>query len=153
LVDTKEFSVSELAFLVGRYTGSEQVHPSPWTEEYHADAAVTGRFEVAGSIVVQHQVQQRDGVTTFEAVNVFQVDPGTGETLLYSFDSLGYPPDPPARGRWHGPSLVLQRVTARGSSRTSYTPGPDGYTWTKTFRTPGAEEWSPMITGHLTEHD
>jgi hypothetical protein len=141
--------VSELSFLVGTYAGPEQVHPSPWTETHEAHGEVTARQELGGMIVVQHQAQQRDGETTFEAVNVFQIDPSTGDTLLYSFDSVGYPPDPPARGRWEGETLVLDRATPRGTSRTTITNTPDGYAWTKAFRAPGAEDWSPVITGHL----
>jgi hypothetical protein len=138
---------------VGTYAGPEQVEPSVWTTGHQAEGAVTGEFALAGAIVVQRQVQRHEGATTFEAVNVFQLDPATGETLLYSFDSVGYPPDPPARGRWEGRRLVLERVTARGAARVIYTPTPDGYEWTKAFRPPDAHDWAPMISGHLTAVD
>ncbi|TQS41370.1 DUF1579 domain-containing protein [Cryptosporangium phraense] len=142
--------MSSLDFLVGTFIGAEQVHPSPWTGRHDAEGEVTGVAELAGAIVVQRQVQRRDGEVTFEAVNVFQLDPATGATLLYSFDSVGYPPDPCSRGTWEDGTLVLHRATARGEARTTYTPSSDGYAWTKDFRAPGATDWSPVISGRLT---
>jgi hypothetical protein len=69
--------------------------------------------------------------------------------LLYAFDSAGYPPEPAARGSWHGDELVLERTTERGSARTTFTATADGYRWSKVFRAPGADEWSPVVAGEL----
>ena len=46
--------------------------------------------------------------------------------------------------------LVLGRTTERGSARTTFSPTPDGYRWSKEFRAPGSGEWSPVVEGELT---
>ena len=37
------------------------------------------------------------------------------------FDSIGYPPEVPARGAFDGDTLVLERTTPRGTNRTTFT--------------------------------
>ncbi|GGM14931.1 DUF1579 domain-containing protein [Nakamurella endophytica] len=142
-----------LAALVGTLSGPEQVHATPWAPAGTAWARVSGSWQVDGRVLVQEQLQERDGSPAFRAVNVFSLDPATGEVLLYAFDSLGYPPDPPARGRWADGSLVLERATARGASRTSYRPTASGYRWAKVFRSGPGAPWAPFLDGEMSRDD
>jgi hypothetical protein len=139
----------QLEFLVGELSGPEEVSTTPWAEGGPATGRVRGEHELDGGAIVQRQVQERDGAVAFRALNVFTVDPATDEVLLYSFDSVGYPPEPAARGTWHDGELVLDRTTERGSARTTFTPTDDGYRWSKSFRAPGSEVWSPVVAGRM----
>ena len=141
--------LERLEFLLGELSGPEEVSSTPWAEGGPAIGRVSGERGLDGGVLVQHQVQERDGAPAFRSLNVFMADPATGEVLLYSFDSVGYPPEPPARGTWNGEELVLERTTERGSARTTFTPTADGYRWSKSFRAPGAGEWAPVVRGEL----
>jgi hypothetical protein len=125
------------------------MHATPWAPAGAATARSEGRVEAGGTALLLRYAQERDGAVSFEALNVFTADPQSADVLLYSFDSAGYPPDPPARGRWDGDELVLIRETARGSARTVYAPVPGGYRWRKDFRAPGEADWSPLVDGVL----
>jgi hypothetical protein len=138
-----------LEFLIGEMSGVERVSGSSWTEAYTAHAVVVGTGLFDQATVQQRQEQRRDGNLVFEALNIFQVSPDTGDTLLFSFDSFGFPPEPPARGGWTDGTLVLDRATARGASRTTFTPTVSGYVWAKHFRSPGSDEWTEVISGSM----
>jgi hypothetical protein len=142
--------IERLSFLIGRLSGPEQVHATSWASAGVAQGRVDARLELDGRIVVQHQTQARPGVAGFTSLNVFMVDPTTQEILLYGFDSVGFPADPPARGRWHDEDLVFDRVTPRGASRTTYTPTRAGYRWIKEFQAPGDEGWTAVVEGEMT---
>ncbi len=118
--------------LVGHFHGTDRMHESAWTTEGETAHTVVGTAEFDGALVVQRFKQSRsDGAS---GLNVVMTDPEIGVVLLYAFDSLGYPPDPPARGAWHDGELVLVRETSRGQSRTTYRPEFEGYGHRKAFR-------------------
>lgn len=145
-----EPSVAEsLSFLLGHRTGVNRMHATRWAAAGDAAETTTAALSVGGSAIVQEQVQERDGQVAFVAHNVFTTDPATGEVVLYSFDSVGYLPDPAARGTWRDGELVLDRTTDRGQSRTVYRPLSDGYAWSKAFRPSADEEWQPVLEGEL----
>ena len=45
------------------------------------------------------------------------------EVLWHWFDSIGYPPEVPARGGFEGDALVLERTSPRGTNRTTFRDG------------------------------
>jgi hypothetical protein len=141
--------LATLEFLVGELSGPEEVATTPWAAGGPATGRVRGERGLDGGVLLQHQVQERDGAVVFRTLNVFTTDPATGEVLLYAFDSVGYPPEPAARGTWQGDELVLDRTTERGSARTTFAPTADGYRWSKSFRPPGTDVWSPVVAGEL----
>jgi hypothetical protein len=141
--------LERLEFLVGELTGREEVTATPWAAGGPATARASGERALDGGALVQHHVQERDGAVAFRTLNVFTTDPATGEVLLYAFDSVGYPPEPAARGTWHGDELVLERSTERGSARTTFTATADGYRWSKEFRAPDSHAWAPVVAGEL----
>jgi hypothetical protein len=144
---------SRLGFLTGRFAGRDRVHETVWAPGGDASARAEGSPGADGRVLVRRHTDERDGQVTFEALDVLMVDPVSGALLLYGFDSVGYPPDPPARGDWHGEVLVLERRTARGSSRTTYAPTADGYRWRKEFQAPGTEGWATVVEGELHRED
>jgi len=143
---------SDLSGLVGHFHGTDRTHESAWTEEAETIVTVVATAELDGGLVVQRH-EQSPGPGRVSALNVFMTDPESGDVLLYAFDSLGYPPDPPARGGWQDGELVLVRETTRGQSRTTYRPGPEGYGWRKEFRPSARDAWQTVVSGLLTHQD
>ncbi|BDZ44791.1 hypothetical protein [Naasia aerilata] len=125
------------------------MHETRWAPGGIATETSDATLGLDGLIVVQAQTQERNGGVAFAAHNVFTTDPATGEIVLYSFDSAGFLPDPPARGTWRDGELVLVRTTDRGQSRTIYRPRGDGCSWSKAFRPSDGDEWQLMLEGEL----
>lgn len=140
-------SLAALDFLVGSFAGTERVHATQWGPARDVTAQASAEPRAGGTVLVGHHDQLGD--PSFAAINVFMADPATGEILLYSFDSYGFPPDPPARGTWEGEELVLDRVTGRGASRTVYAPTSDGYRWSKSFAATAGGPYQPVVEGEL----
>ncbi len=134
-----------LAFLMGSFAGSEHMHPSDWAPGGSTTSTSETTAEVGGSLVVQRYRQLRDGSPSFELVVVWMVDPATDELLYYGFDTAGFPADPPARGTWQEAGLVLERTTPRGSSRLTVSPTPTGWSWSREFRRPDGDTWTPVL--------
>lgn len=134
--------------LAGTFTGTDQIHASQWADAETAQVEASGEWELGGGLLVQRWRDTR-AADTFELVNAFMEDPATGEVLLYAFDSVGYPADPPARGRWEGGSLRLVRQTERGQSRTDFTPTADGFRWRKQYRPSAEHPWVRVVDGEL----
>jgi hypothetical protein len=142
--------MDELRYLLGAFTGTEQMAETQWAPAGEAHAEARAETILGGAMILQHQRQVRDGGASFEAANVFMRDPQSGDVLLYSFDSAGFPPDPPARGGFTDDgTLVLDRTTPRGSSRTTFTPAGDGFEWSKAFRPSDDAPWQVVVTGTL----
>jgi hypothetical protein len=103
-----------LAALEGTWIGKEWLAPSPWSDGGNATAELT--FEtVAGGFAVAHDYRSDTGLTGH---GVFSADEDT--VLWHWFDSIGYPPETPARGAWAGDTLTLTRTTPRGTNRTTF---------------------------------
>jgi hypothetical protein len=134
-----------LDFLMGSFAGSEHMHPSDWAPGGDATSTIEATSEVGGSLVVQRYRQVREGAQSFELVAVWMVDPSSDEILYYGFDTAGFPADPPARGTWQEAGLVLERTTPRGSSRLTVSPTPTGWSWSREFRRPDGDTWTPVL--------
>jgi hypothetical protein len=137
-----------LGALAGTFVGTDEIHASRWSAGGTARVEIAGGWEIDGTLLVQRWRDTRPE-DVFELVNVFMEDPATDEVLLYAFDTLGYPPDPPARGAWDGDRLVLRRESERGQSRVEFIPTDGGFRWSKWFRPSAAAPWQPVIDGEL----
>lgn len=148
LIDHNDLATAELSALAGEFVGTDRIQASRWTDGGTAAVEAAGSWELDGGVLVQ---RWRDLLSSgpFEALNVFMPDSTSGEVLLYSFDSLGYPADPPARGGWTDGSLTLVRATERGQSKVEFTPTDDGFRWSKRFRTTADEAWALVVEGEL----
>jgi hypothetical protein len=139
-----ESTAGSLQFLLGSFTGEEQMHASAWAPAGPATSRSAATAEVDDTLVVQRYLQHRQGHPPFAIHAVWTTDAATGEILYWGFDSAGFAPDPPARGTWLGGELVLDRTTPRGSSRLVVAPTADGWSWSKAFHAPGETEWTPV---------
>ena len=109
---------ARLARLVGSWSGEEQLSPSPWGPGGAAHGRFEYRFGIDGMALLQDYQEEKQGQVVFRAHGVFMIDPNTGDVLWWWFDSIGFPPDPPARGRWDSNDVLrLEKHTPRGSSR------------------------------------
>ncbi len=134
--------------LLGHFVGIDELHASAWAEHESVAVESTASSELGGTVIVMRMIEHRSA-GSFEALNVFMSDRDSDEVLLYGFDSFGYCPDPPARGRFVGDELELTRATVRGESRTTFAATADGFTWAKQFRPSAAQPWQPVVTGTL----
>lgn len=142
-------TLEAVSFLCGEFAGVDQISASAWSDGGVADVEASGHWELSGGLLIQRQLERREGGEVFEALNVFMLDRATGEVMLYSFDSAGFEPHPPARGALVGAELVLLRRTDRGESRTTYQPTPDGYRWSKQYRPDEGAAWQDVVAGTL----
>lgn len=139
----------QLAFLLLPHRGRQRIEASPWASASTADTKAGATTECGGTAVQHRHMSWRENGSVFEVLNLFLQDQETGDVLLYAFDTLGFPPDPPARGGWVGPDLVLDRTSPRGSARTTFTPTGDGYRWSKQFRRTQDDPWQTVFTEEL----
>jgi hypothetical protein len=134
--------------LVGRFVGTDDIHAGPWSTAQTAAVEVTTHREVDGAVLLMRMHERRES-GAFDVLNLFMPDQVNGDILLYSFDPLGYPPDPPARGRVRDGTLVLSRSTERGHSMTVFEATPTGLRWAKRFRPSEDVEWRTTVAGTL----
>lgn len=108
---------ARLQAFVGEWEGPEQLEPSPWGPGGSALGRMSFRADLDGFAVIQEYIELKDSRITFRGHGVFTVDPASKETLWYWFDSMGFPPEGPARGTFEDNRLTLTRETPRGASR------------------------------------
>ena len=142
---------AQLARLTGEWSGDETVAPSPWGAGGPAHGRFSHRIELDGMALVQDYVEEKDGRTVFRAHGVFMLDPATGDTLWWWFDSLGFPPEP-ARGLWHGDSLLLEKNTPRGSARYRFDVGGGAFDFRIENRLGAATQFSEFMHGRYLRH-
>lgn len=133
----------------GIFAGLDDIHPSPWADAEIASVRVSGTAELSGGLLVQRWREVR-AAQEFEVLHVFMAAPGDGDLLLYSYDTLGFPADPPARGRWQDGHVELLRQTDRGQACTIFTRTDEGFRWSKTYRSAADQPWTPVVTGVFT---
>ncbi|MEV7093419.1 DUF1579 family protein [Amycolatopsis sp. NPDC051045] len=139
-----------LKAFVGGWTGTEELAASPWAPASTAHADCEYRLALNGFAVLQHYRQRREDGAEFLGHNVFTVDPDTGETLWYGFDSYGFPPESPARGSWTGATLTLEKKTARGAARHRLTPEGATLTHEIDVRMGENDAFSPFLRARYT---
>ena len=118
---------AKLNALVGAWTGDETLHPSPWDAKGgRARAFFDARSDLDGMFVISEYRQERDGKVTYRGHGVFGWDDKQSVYTMYWFDSMGFDPGGPARGKWEGNSLMFEMQTPMGYSRYEYRFAADG---------------------------
>lgn len=138
---------ARLARLLGDWEGEEDLQPSPWGPGGKAIGRGTYRSVTDGMAITQDYEEEKDGVVVFRGHGVFTVDPESSDVLWWWFDSMGFPPEGPARGRWDGDTLVLLKSTSRGDGRYRYQMLDDGYEFSIENRFPGQDDFSLFMQG------
>ncbi len=141
-----------LAF-AGEWEGTELVEASAWGKGGPATGRTSFRADLDGFALIQDYVQLKDSLVTFRGHGVFTVDPETQEVLWYWFDSMGFPPEQPARGRFDGNVLTLLRVTARGSARYVHDIGPQEYRFSIENKLAGDADFKLFMRASYTRKD
>lgn len=136
-----------LARFEGTWNATETMAPSPWGPGGEATATITSRYAVDGMALVQDYAQTVDGTVVFRGHGVMQPDPQTGEVLWWWFDSMGFPPEPAARGRWDGATLAFEKSTPRGEARYTFRFDGPRYHFRIENRFPGQAEFVEFLRG------
>ena len=82
---------ARLMRFAGRWSGSEQLSPSPWGPGGAATGRTTCRESLDGMALVQEYEEEKDGVVVFHGHGVFLVEPDTQGVRWWWFDSRGFP--------------------------------------------------------------
>ena len=138
---------AKLMRFVGRWRGEEMLSASPFGPGGPASAQSDLREAVDGMALLHDYVETRADGGTFRAHGVFMIDPANGDVLWWGFDSMGFPPDAPARGRWDGDRLRLEKQTPRGEARHEFTLGADRYELVIRTRLAGQQEFTTFLEG------
>jgi hypothetical protein len=86
-----------------------------------------------------------DGAKT-EGVGVFTMDPDHPDTLWYHVNSMGLPPEAPARASWHDGTLTIERRSDRGTARHTLRVENGQLTHSAGLRLGSASDFSPFMT-------
>ena len=138
---------ARLDAFVGEWEGEEQLQPSPWGPGGSAYGRVSYSAVSGGMTLTQDYTEEKDGAVVFGGHGVFLIEPESGDVLWWWFDSMGFPPDGPARGRWDDDTLVLNKSNDRGDGRYTYRLHVDGYEFSIENRFPGQEDFNLFMRG------
>jgi hypothetical protein len=138
---------ARLARLVGDWSGEENLSPSPWGPGGTAFGRFQFRNGVDGMALLQDYEEEKEGKVSFRGHGVFIVDPVNGDVVWWWFDSLGFAPDPPARGSWDGDTLRLEKHTPRGAARYTFDFESDSLRFRIENRFAGEQEFSEFMRG------
>lgn len=143
-----------LGFLVGRWTGEEQIATTRWGPGGPATAEVAARLEFGGKGVVIDYRETRDGKPALQAHAVITAGPEHDQFHLFWFDSYGFVPSAPAPGHWDGQRLTFLRSSPRGQTRHVYAPRADGsYTLSLESSFDGGVQWEAVMSGRYRRID
>jgi hypothetical protein len=139
---------ARLAAFAGNWEGSEALQPSPWGPGGNATGRGVYRVVTDGMALTQDYEEEKDGAIVFRGHGVFTIDPESGDVLWWWFDSMGFPPETPARGRWDGDTLTFLKTSPRGDGRYVYVlEGSDTYTFSIENRFPGQDDFCLFMKG------
>lgn len=138
--------LARLHRLAGDWAGAELAQPSPWGAGGPAHGRSRFRVGLDGIALLQDYEQDKGGQVVFRGHGVFLIEPDSADVLWWWFDSLGFPPEP-ARGRWDGEVLRLEKRTPRGEARYRYELDGDSYRFVIENRFPGQGDFAEFIRG------
>ena len=108
------------AFL-GQWSGTTQWEATAWGPARTAAAEVVFARAAAGlAVTMSYRHTESDGSRT-DGIGAFTMDPDHPDTLWYHVNSMGLPPEAPARASWQGGTLTIERRSDRGTARHTLT--------------------------------
>ncbi|WP_426998822.1 DUF1579 family protein [Pseudarthrobacter sp. N5] len=139
-----------LGGFIGQWHGTTELAASVRGPARTAAADVTYTRAAGGFALVQsYRHTEADG-THFEGHGVFTVDPDHQEVLWYYVDSLGLPPEAPARGTWRDGMLTVERRSNRVTARHTFRVDDGVLTHRAELRLGDAPDFSPFMTSVCT---
>lgn len=135
--------------LVGRWTGAETLHASPWDPKGGtAEARMTIRVGAGGFVVLGDYEQQRDGRPSFHGHAVFRYDPAEQVYALHWFDGTGHAPNV-FRGGFEADVLTLTCSRPQGHERLVYDLSEPGRLITRMELSMDGRSWKVFMDGHF----
>lgn len=135
-----------LAAFTGTWEGDETISPSPWGEGGPARGRFEYRMGLNGFFLISNYTEEKDGSVVYAGHGVYGYDAANGCYTMHWFDSMGGSYHEPAKGTWHGNSLVFRNATPRGHGRYTHTIGEGTYGFKLEVSKDG-EAWSLMMEG------
>jgi hypothetical protein len=109
-----------LGTFLGRWTGTTHWEATVWGPAHSAESEIVFSLAAAG-LAVTHSYRHTDADgTRSEGHGVFTTDPDHPEILWYHVNSMGLPPEAPARAGWHDGTLTVERRSDRGIARHTF---------------------------------
>ena len=137
----------KLEKLVGSWSGSEKIYPSPFDKDGGtATARIENRAALGGFIVVQDYEQQRNGRVNYSGHGVFWYDATANQYCMTWFDSMGFPPSV-YRGKFDGDVLTLHNSEPQAMSRATFNLSRPGHYAFKMEVSTDGSEWFPFMEG------
>lgn len=133
--------------LEGHWSGRGETYPNPWGPAGPTVGSWHFHFDRVRLNLIHDYIEERQNGGCFEAHGVLTVDPASQDVLWFWFDAYGHPPLTPARGRFRGPSLALEKVTPRGVGRTTFQWSTDELLCGMDCKLTGTEAFIPIMTG------
>jgi len=135
---------------VGHWSGPERLAPSPWGPGGPAIGRTQYRAALDGMALIQEYEQEQDGQIVFHGHGIMVIEPDTQDVLWWWFDSFGFPPDAPARGRWDGEVLSFEKTTPQGEARYRYEFAGDRYRFMIENRLPDQTDFGEFMRGQYS---
>jgi hypothetical protein len=136
-------SDERLAALIGDWTGEEALAASPWAPAGPARGRLAFREALGGAALTLDYAEERDGTVALTGFGLLVVE----GLSWWWFDSLGARPDGPGRGAWVSDALVLERVTPRGTNRTTLRLDGDVLEQRIAVRLAGEDTFAELVVG------
>jgi hypothetical protein len=140
-------SVQEaLEGFLGHWTGTTQWEATAWGPARSTAVAISFARAAAGlAVTASYRHTGADGSRT-EGHGVFTVDPDRPDMLWYHVNSMGLPPEPPARASWQDGVLTVERRSDRGTARHTFRVVGGVLTHAAGLRLGAASDFSPFMT-------
>ncbi|MCU1531846.1 MAG: hypothetical protein JWO49_1417 [Arthrobacter sp.] len=135
-----------LEVFLGHWTGITRWEATAWGPARSADVAISFARAAAGlAVAASYRHTGADGSHT-EGHGVFTVDPNRPDTLWYHVNSMGLPPEAPARASWQEGILTVERRSGRGTARHTFQVDGAVLTHAAGLRLGRAIDFTPFMT-------
>lgn len=137
---------ARLLRFVGRWSGTEQTAASAFGPGGSGTGNTHYRRGLDGIALIQEYERKGDSAS-FLGHGVMLIEPDTQDVLWWWFDSLGFPPGDPARGRWEGETLLFEKASPMGEARYRYQFAGERYRFAIENRFPGQTDFAEFMHG------
>jgi hypothetical protein len=137
----------KFALLAGRWSGQEQIHPSPW--DPHGGKAVgrsDNRIALDGFVLLHDYEQERNGAVSFRGHGVLSFDAAEQCYCLHWWDSMGFPTNA-FKGNFEGQVLRMSYVGPQGHNRVTWDFSQTGRYRFKMDVSPDGQQWHTFMEG------